>query len=122
MLNEVKKLVQAELKSLGINSFYRKASAAAKKPYAVFTVDLLGRDESSSQGEIEVNFWDDAPSTEAIDAVAELVRRRFSGLILQNDAVYINTNFSNLQAVNENSDRKINRRRLVLSAYVYERV
>lgn len=112
-------VLQAVMPSGG-KVYFQQAEKEPVYPYAVYTVDLIDNTDERNLYELEVNLVGYGPDTEAMENLTDAVMAAFNKKVIINDSIGVYF-FADRRNIVEEEDRRIIRRRLTFSAYLYER-
>lgn len=100
--------------------YFQQAEKEPVYPYAVYTVDLIDNTDERDLYELEVNLVGYGADTEALENLTDAVMAAFNKKVIINDSIGVYF-FADRRNIVEEEDRRIIRRRLTFSAYLYER-
>jgi len=112
-------VLQAAMPSGG-KVYFQQAEKEPVYPYAVYTVDLIDNTDERNLYELEVNLVGYGADTESMENLTDAVMAAFNKKVIINDSIGVYF-FADRRNIVEEEDRRIIRRRLTFSAYLYER-
>lgn len=119
--NDLKTLVQSELKTVAIRVYHEIANENALYPHVVFNFRRLDLGDLSRQDYIlEIDLWDKQDSSTAIDDLADTIENLLQGENFPQDNVLPTFYLIDRQTLPD-EDRQIKHRRIQFQIQNYER-
>lgn len=100
--------------------YFQQAEKEPVYPYAVYTVNMIDNTDERDLYELEINLVGYDADTEAMENITDTVTAAFNKRVIINDSIGVYF-FADRRNIVEEEDRRIIRRRLTFSAYLYER-
>lgn len=100
--------------------YYAQAKSGTERPYLVYTLDTLAKEDGRETMELEINAVDYGTDTAPCEALADAVEGVLEGWHHLDEDLQCSAYPDRRQTVTE-EDRRIIRRRLLVELHVYER-
>lgn len=100
--------------------YFQQAEKDPVYPYAVYTVNMIDNTDERDLYELEINLVGYDADTETMENLTDTVIAAFNKRVIINDSIGVYF-FADRRNIVEEEDRRIIRRRLTFSAYLYER-
>lgn len=109
-----------EVMPAGGKVYFQQAEKTPVYPYAVYTVNMIDNTDERDLYELEINLVGYDADTETMENLTDAVMAAFNKKVIINDSIGVYF-FADRRNIVEEEDRRIIRRRLTFSAYLYER-
>lgn len=119
--NDLRKLIQSELKKVCNNVYYKVADEDAIYPHIVFKLKSINTgDLSRSDFELQIDLWDNKSSEFAISNLADSVEDLLKTANLPNETI-LPTFYTNSRFDVEDEDKAIRHIQISMQVQLYER-
>lgn len=100
--------------------YYGQAGPGHPKQYAVYELEEISSIDDQTTVQLEINCMDYGTDTAACEKMADEIQAALNHAVVLNDGIMFRSYIERRQPVYE-EDRKIIRRRLLFTLYLYER-
>lgn len=121
MTNELKELIQRELKKLCDRTYFENADSDAMYPHIVYSMSSVDTgDEFRGDYVIDIRVWDRSDSTYAVDELTDKIEAFFRENSNQPQEKILPTFYNVSRKTVADEDKKIRHREVSVVAQVYE--
>lgn len=113
-------VITGKLQTICPRVYYGQADPEASRPYLVYTLEQLSREDEMHLLELEINVTDYGTDTAPVETMADGIMEAFDKWYYIDDAIQFSAYPDRCQPVNED-DRNVIRRRLLIEIHFYER-
>ena len=119
---EVRKVIQSHLKTIHPRIFFQKAYENAQFPYVVYEIEILDLGDNLQLVTLDVDGWsDDYSDTTDLENLMSNIDASFKKEIIINDSLVISFYRDRKLSIIDD-DPRINRRKYIYQARLYERL
>ncbi|WHY75707.1 hypothetical protein QNH20_16435 [Neobacillus sp. WH10] len=117
---EIRKVIQAHLKSIHPRVFFMKATETVQYPYIVYEINITYIEDDQQMITLDVDGWDNNGDTAPLELLMDSISKTLNKKIIINDylAMFINLDRKFPLA---DPDPQINRRKYIFTGRLYER-
>lgn len=119
-MKEVRKAVQAELKSIHPGVYFLKSSSKAEFPYLVYTIEITDLGDNLSMITLDVDGWDNQRDTTILENLMDSVKNALNKTLIINDKLYTSFYLDRQLALIDDNPA-LNRRTNIFIGRLYER-
>jgi hypothetical protein len=119
-MKEVRKAINAQLKTIYSRTYFLQAPSSAPFPKLVYTIEITNLEDGLQLISLDVDGWDNQDDTTRLEEIMTSVKNAFNKNIVINDKLFISF-YLDRQLALPDDNPQLNRRTNIFLGRLYER-